>query len=530
MAELQPGVAASVSGDPTKEDLPGFRMSEIGSTGISLFAGVISEEKKIDLQWPYAPHTYKEMSYDSAVSSALGIIEVLVKRAEWEVKVPEGADNQEIQNRADTLKGMMDDMERPWDEYIEEFLSYLVYGYSVNEIVFKRRRGKKSNTLYQSKYNDDVLGWAKLPSRSQHTIDRWIFDPDRNQFVGLRQNLNRINTNSRIYLSSNKLRDKANPNERLIPKKKYLHFRWNPKRDNPEGQSPLRNCYIPWRYKTLIEEYEAIGVSRDLGGLPVVQLPIEYMADDASEDKKAIYEYFKNLVRNIHANESAGVIMPKFVDPETKEDVFGFKLEGVNGGSKNYDTNAIINRYENKILMSFFADILKMGQDSVGSFALSDNKNNLLAFMVESQLKLIANVLNNHLIPLTYEMNGWEITDEMPYFDYGDIEDSDLDAIGKYVQRIVSVGAVETDKPMSDYLRGLLDLPSGDKSTPMDDELVNGKDSGAGKGMQEGNPNGTGKSVGRDSSTSNKENAQTQLDLFTYRYDSETDTDNDEEI
>lgn len=495
--------SAQSMADPRKEDLPAFKMAEIGTTGISVIQGEIQEEMKVDLAFPNSAHTYKLMTYDSAVSSALGIIEVLVQRSTWDVKPPENPTPEELE-RTEFIKSCMSDMDRPWAEYVEEFLSYLIYGYSNHEMVFKKRKGKNSNTKYPSKYEDEKIGWAKLPVRSQTTIDKWVYDNDKATFVGMRQNLSLVNRDAYYYLNN---QEKSFEQYRLIPFSKLLRFRWNTKRDNPEGQSPLRSCYISWKYKTRIEELEAIGISRDLGGLPVVSIPPEYMAEEASDEKKAIYEYFKNMIRNLQANESAGVIMPKFVDPQTKQDMFEFKLEGSSGG-KNYDTSPVISRYENKILMAFFADILKMGQDSVGSFALSDNKNNLLAFMVEAQLKLITEVLNNQLIPTTFRLNGWE-EERLPEFTYGDIEDIDLEAVSKFVQRIVSVGAVEVDKELSNKLRDMLDLKPAEKANKMDDELIAGGASRSGDGMAGGSSgSGTGKADGSsgDSSTNNSDN------------------------
>jgi hypothetical protein len=497
---------SSITSDPEVSDLPNFKPSEMGSTGLAFNRGEILEEMKKDLAFPYAAHTYKLMTYDSAVSSALGIIEVLVSRADWKVEPPDNANAEDLV-RTEHINSMMGDMDRNWGEYIQEFLSYLIYGHSDHEMVFKRRKGRKPNNKYNSKYDDGLFGWAKLPVRSQSTIDKWIFDPKKSEFVGLRQNLSLVDRQG-YYVNGGTY--KVEKQERLIPFTKLLRFRWNPKRDNPEGQSPLRGCYISWKYKTTIEEYEAVGVSRDLAGLPVIDLPPEYMAADASDDKKAVYEYMKDLIRNISANQSAGVIMPKFVDAGSKENLFGFRLEGVSGG-KSYDTSQIISRYENKILMSFFADILKMGQDSVGSFALSDNKNNLLAFMVESQLQLLADVLNEQLITTTFRINGWDASDKrLPKFTFSDIEDIDLEAVSKYVQRIVAVGAVEVDKPMSDKLREIIDLPPADPAKPLDDKLTAGMGaaSRSGDGLSEGLPSGTGKKTGKegDSSSNNNDN------------------------
>ena len=81
-----------------------------------------------------------------------------------------------------------------------------------------------------------------------------------------------------------------------IPRKKFLLFRHNAERNNPEGNSPLKSCFIPWKYKTEVENFQSIGISRDMGGLPVFYMPPEYMEADAPDDKKAFFQYLQNAV------------------------------------------------------------------------------------------------------------------------------------------------------------------------------------------------------------------------------------------
>ncbi len=93
------------------------------------------------------------------------------------------------------------------------------------------------------------------------------------------------------------------------------------------------------------------------------------MSPDATPDQKNIYEYYKNLVRNLERNEQSGIVLPLAYDPESRNPLFKFELLSVSSG-RQYDTSAIINRYDYKVLTSLFADFLKLGQEQVGSFAL----------------------------------------------------------------------------------------------------------------------------------------------------------------
>ena len=109
------------------------------------------------------------------------------------------------------------------------------------------------------------------------------------------------------------------------------------------------------------------------------------------------------------------------------------------------------------------ADLLKVGQDAAGSYALSDSKNNILALTLESYLKTIEDVLNRELVPQTLAINGWRFSDkEMPRLTFGKIEDRDLDDLGKYIQRIAAVGALSKDKSLDAELRKIANLPEPD--------------------------------------------------------------------
>ena len=465
------------------EDSSRIRMAEIGSTGLPTVSGLIRDDKYAELEFPAAAHTYKSMSYHPTISSAITVIQDTIRQVEW---VVEGED----QERVDFIESCMKDMDRSFGEYINEFLSMIIYGFSINEKVFKRRKKGKS------KFTDGLIGWKKLPSRNQATIKRWVWDEKGNDLIGCIQDLNLVKNGNLRYPESGNIVG--------IPKEKFLHFRLNAQLDNPEGNSPLKGAYIPWQYLATLEEYQAIGVSRDLGGMPVVYLPPEYMSDNASDDKKAVYAYMQQVVRNITANEQAGLILPKFVDPDTKADMFDFELVGVSGG-KSYDTNAIIERYQNVVLMSFLSDVLILGHGGNGSFALASEKSSLLELKIKAVLDQMIEVINSDLIPHTYRINGWDDTETVK-ITYKSFDRDSIDELGKFVQRAVSVGAMEVDKELSNALRDRIEVPPADPDNPI--EIVNEGNSGRGGDGMKTAGEGTAETVdGGDASATNLDNA-----------------------
>lgn len=465
-----------------------LQMKQIGHTGLPTAMGLVRDDFYNELEYPFAAKTFKNMVYHPTVASAVTVIKDTIRKVNWDVKPVD--DSEEAKEQAEFIQSCMQDMDRPWKEYINEFLSIITYGFSLNEKVFKRRKNKKS------KFTDNKIGWKKLPSRNQASVKRWVWDEEGRDLIGVVQDLALVKRGASRYETTNPIVG--------IPIEKLLHFRHDAQLDNPEGNSPLKSAYIPWKYMVTIEEYEAVGISRDLAGMPIIYLPPEYMAENASDDKKAVYTYMQQVVRNINANEQAGLVFPRFIDPETKHDAFGFELANTQGG-KSYDTDAIIRRYEQKILMSFLADVLIIGHGNTGSFSLASEKSNLLSTKIAAILDQIVEVINNDLIPHTFRINGWDDS-ETPKIVYNDFEKTSLDEVGKLVQRAVSVGALEVDKELSNKLRELIEVPPADESNPV--TIVNPNNNGnGGEGMKTAGEGTATNPGGSDSSSDNNENA-----------------------
>jgi len=439
---------------------PRLRLSEVGYTGLHVSNGQILEESKQELRFPESIKTYKKMAMDTTLSSALGLYEMMVARVGWRCVPPKDPTPAE-QAKADFVNSCLEDMEHSWFEFIKEATSMYTFGFSVHEKVYRQRLKRTG-----SKYNDGLIGLRKLPIRSQDTISKWIFDSTGRNLVGLEQD---VTFSDDLYRFTTLKDTKV-----TIDRPKFLLFRSNVKRDNPEGVSLLKNCYQSWKWRLALEEHEAIGVSREMRGIPVIYIPPHYMSPDASVEQKAIYDYYKRAVTNLHMNEQTGMVMPMAYDPDSKQPLFKFELMSVMG-TKGYDVGSIIQRYDNKMLMAFYADLLKMGQEKVGSFSLAGAKTNILAMAIEHRLMEIQTVLNTDLIPQLFALNKWA-DERLPTFVFDDLDEEDLDEFSKAVQRIFSVNAVEFDRPVANLIRKKLGVEEKAVNEKVaDDELPNNR-------------------------------------------------------
>jgi hypothetical protein len=236
-----------------------------------------------------------------------------------------------------------------------------------------------------------------------------------------------------------------------------LLFRTSSHKNNPEGRSILRNAYRPWFYMKRIEEIEAIGVERDLAGLPVVWVDPIYFGDNATDAQKAALEAWKEVAINLRRDEQEGLVMPSLYT-DSGQPMFKVELLSA-GGARQFDTNGIITRYSQRIAMTVMADWLLLGQSNVGSWALSSDKTNLFAVALGAWIEMIESVFNDYAIPRLFAMNGMDTT-ELPTIKASDIENPDLAVIGAFLSALVGAGAtLFPNNELLKYLFKIAGLP-----------------------------------------------------------------------
>lgn len=415
---------------------------EIGRVGQRRYGGIFYEEFLSELRGRKGAEVFTEMSNnDETIGAILFAIEMLVRQASWNVEP--GGSTAKDREAAEFVKSCMDDMQQTWIDTISEILSFLTYGWSFHEIVYKRRMGRTKDSRTSSKYDDGLIGWMKLPIRSQETLYQWEYD-DQDNLIGMTQ--------------------MPPPDFGLItiPMNKAMLFRTRSRKDNPEGRSILRTAYRSWYFKRRIQEIEGIGIERDLAGLPVITTP-EGMDiwDKDDEDMNAIRTGLEAMVKNIRRDSTEGLVLP-----------FGYTFELTStGGSRQFDTNSIIARYDTKISQTVLADFIQLGHESVGSFALSSDKTNLFSMAICAFLDIICQTFNSQGIPALIDINGDHfagVTD-YPRLTHGDIEDVDLATVATFIKDMTSIGVIIPDESLEDYVRQLGKLPKRTTDTvPME--------------------------------------------------------------
>lgn len=428
-------------------------LDEIGRSGLIQANGVVNEEFLARLRGAAGHRTYREMADNEPVLGGILLaFEKMIGRLDWHIEAAEDADDAEHED-ADFVQGCLDDMSESWSSTVSNIMSMAVYGWSFHEIVYKRRGGPTTNDpKSRSRFSDGKIGWRKWPIRSQDSLYRWLFDEEGG-----------IQGMSQLVPDGSPFRD--------ISIQKALLFRTSTNKGNPEGRSLLRNAYRPWHYKKRIEEIEAVGIERDLAGLPVGWIPPAYFATNATVEEKNLFLTLQTLVTRVKRNEAEGVILPNVRD-ENGHRLIEFELMST-GGTRQFDTDKTITRYSQQMAMSLLADFLMLGHENVGSFALGASKIDLWIMAVEAIAKSIAEVVNSHAIPRLLKLNG-RSPERMPELVFGSVETVDLNTLGTFIKTLAEAGVLKPDDTFEEHVRALAKFP------PIDREAEEREDQGAG--------------------------------------------------
>lgn len=396
--------------------------TELGKTGLKSSYGYIQEEFLPQLQGGRAAKVYAEMSAnDAIVGAVLYAIEMMLRGVSWHVEGP----------HAEFVDECRHDMSHSWEDFMAEAMSMLPYGWAYHEICYKPRV-------------DGMVGWKKLPIRGQDTLSRWELDAEGG-VKGMWQSCAGV--------------------EVLIPIDKALHFRTSQAKNNPEGKSILRTAYRSWWYKKRISEIEAVGIERDLAGIPVAYVPAEWLDDSASSEAQAAVAAVKEIVTNLRNDEQAGLVWPLSFDES------GNKLTDIqlmsSPGRRQFTTGEVIARYSLEIAQSVLFDMLLMGHEKVGSYALSSTKDAWAIMGLQSKIEHVARVFNKYAIPRLLELNGLD-TSTPTMLVPGDLKPVDVQMLVESIWKLAMSGMPIWPAPNAEeHVRRLLGLPEDEGQVPL---------------------------------------------------------------
>lgn len=403
---------------------------ELGVYGKNTYTGDIRADEFLqELRGKKAVQKYREMRENNAiVGSVMYAVEQTLRDVRIDV-VP--ADKSEAaQKEADFLKSVLEDMDHSLDDHVSEAISYLSYGFSWFEVVYKRRAGDARSPKKASKYEDGRIGVKKIAIRAPWTVERFEVDQSTGEVLGMWQEA------------------AWGKRPAMIPVEKSLYYRTTSLNNDPSGRSVLRNAFVSYTYLNKIQGYEAIAIERELHGVPVGRMPAEYLSSDATSDQAALRGQFERILRDLKNNEQGYALLPSdlYVDADgkpTNQRLMDVELITANG-SRSIDIDPVVKRYQHDIARSLMAEFLMLGS-SGGSYALSKTKTDLFLRSLESYINVVVDVLNKQLVERLWQLNGldWAV---MPKLVAGDVAPHDLREIASFLRNINGAGIEVQDQ------------------------------------------------------------------------------------
>ena len=397
----------------------------IGVRGLKNLGGQIQEEYLAAIKsWSKESKLYVEMRDDPVVGTLLDAIKLPLLAADFDVTP--ASDSESDSRAAEFVWANMHGMTgQSWRAHIADMLESLDFGFAVGEIVLEKR-------------DDGRLWLAGIEPRAQESLYRWEFDPQDRATAMIQQ-------------------DPDTGQLLTIPLDKCLHATFGGRKGSPQGRALLRSLFRPWRVMRELENLEAIGVERDVGGMPMAELGEGvYTTTDVDNLKEAL--------KGIRQDEEAYLIVPH-----------GVKVAAYGGGNKLYDVGAIIERYQKLILMRMFAQFLKLGMDKVGTQALVKGSTDFFMLGLVSIQQSLLEVWQRQLVAQLFRWNRWPGLTGLPQIVWHDPGTENVAALmAAYGQGVTArvITPIREDEETVRAKLDLPDLPEGEGEGPRDIEAA----------------------------------------------------------
>jgi hypothetical protein len=428
---------------------PASNLITLGLPSLRNRGGRIDEERRDRLRGKRKFVVYREMGdSDSTCGGFLNAVQVFLGKVQGRVKAREvdGVQSPEAEAIAQRFEGAFADMEDTPSEMRAEIVKFACRdGSAPMERTYKICRGDtvkdaegRPDPMFASDFNDGLIAWRSWSIRPLESVDRWLYDAEK-RLRGM------------VQIADEDYRS------REIPIEKLLLFRFRGSKRNPEGDSMFSIAERDYYFKRNFEEYEAIGMERDLAGLPVVEVPADVLHPGASAEKRATFESMRDLATLVRRDALEGVVIPAETASDGKPTGFKFRLM-TSGGSRAVNMGDVIKRLRGQISVALGAAFMYAGMDGVGARSLDESKQDVFRLVGASILQAMKEVfdvaicdmarLNNIPQPL------W------PEYEFDAIDEVSLAEFTTFITGMLAQGGLTYDDELEAEIRAKAGLPA----------------------------------------------------------------------
>lgn len=407
--------------------------SQIGFPQVFSFASGNEEFLTLPVGRRLFTEMRKMVLTDETVGAMMWCITSTLAQVKWtfvpQVDGKDAETDEEAIRMAEFANTLLIDMRDTFNDHVEDALAMIWAGFAPCEIVLKRRDG------VSSRFNDKFYGIDHMTLCDPRTVIGWDYNAKREVAAMRQMGIGGMAT---------------------IPMWKLLHYRVTSEMDNPYGRPLLLNAWRVWRLKTKIQDIEAIGIERELVGMPYFKLPLslintakEVKADGSPTDDALAAQAFLSevdkVVSSLRFNKSGGLYYPS--DPwATEEDkggntpMFDFGIM-TSSGQRAIDTRTPARDYDRAIARVLLFQFLHLGDRSTGSYSLSDDQSSMAYKSLTALVVKIYQEFNRKALPLIWMVNGFD-KKFMPALKAGEISKESLQQIGAWLGGLAKMQAI----------------------------------------------------------------------------------------
>ena len=442
---------ASVRGDAPKSSSP---YKSVGAPGTALYGGyVVSGEKESSLQGTQRFTTYSDMLANvSIVAAGVRFFANLVSKASWSVEPAD--DNEQAEEMAELVEDIMGSMTTPWHRVVRRAAMYCMWGFSIQEWTAKKR-------------DDGVIGFLDIEPRAQITITKWDVDVT-GTVLGV------VQTNPQ------------NQEEVYIPRTKCIYLVDDTLNDSPEGLGLFRHVIKAARKLQRYELLEAWGFETDLRGIPIARGPFTQLEQLVTSGQlttaqaNALKQPMLDFIKSHTKTPEMGMLldsMPYVTTDEraTPSSIRQWDVELLTGDPGNLqEVASAIERLNREIARVLGVEHMLLGSDSRGSHALSQDKSQQFALIVDSCLKEMKETFEKDFLDPLWSLNGWDPALK-PSFKIEKIQYREVEQVTNALEQIARAGApLAPNDPAVNEIRTLLGLSEAPELDESDLALMNG--------------------------------------------------------
>lgn len=394
---------------------------------------------KQDLNVNNAFTTYREMKLDGIVSGSMSFIKAVLSKSDFKIGYHKNSTTKE-KAVIDALNNSLDNME-DFDKkrLVSNWLQMLDYGCSLNEVVCERKKGnmvfKTISPIHLSSVNRFEMANGKLKTLKLEAPenDGILFDVSKTP--------------------------------KSIQGDKVLFFRLEPDSDFPLGKSLLYGAYTAWKTKKILQEYEAIGVAKNLSGVLDVKVPSEYINKyfaDPTSNEAVFVSSLIDQAEMLHAGKGSYILSASDTNANGIHLFEVTTVGGSGGNAQNYNVGQAIARYNQEIQLSLQTTVLSMGADGSGSLALSGDMVNLMTLFIENVQKVMSAEFRK-AIRIAFQLNGLD-TDNIPTLEWEKVQALSWEDFSRGWQRLLQSGGITPTEDLEAFLREQGEAPQADYS------------------------------------------------------------------